>query len=304
MAELQFEQARRRPVRRRTTDWRGLVVALAFVLPALALVTGLTIYPLGFAAVVSAFDYDLVSQTAYFVGWDNFVALADGAYIHSALVTLVYVATAVGLELVLGVALAMLLQSPVLGRARPVLLAIMLMPLLMAPVVSSATMKLLLNPDFGLVSHALGGLDLLGNRSWALMALIAMDVWMWTPFVVLLVIAARLGIPDQVLEAAALDGATPWQQFRYIILPLIRPILLIIILFRVIDAVKIADIPYVMTQGGPGSATDLISLLIFRTSFGTFNIGLGAAMSMVLILVLMLPVLALYRLMARPTAKG
>jgi ABC-type sugar transport system permease subunit len=124
---------------------------------------------------------------------------------------------------------------------------------------------------------------------------------MWTPFVVLLVTAALISVPEPLQEAAKIDGASPVQRFRYITLPLIRPVLLVVILFRVIDIVKIADIPYTVTQGGPGASTDFLSLLIYRTSFKTFNIGGGAAMSVVFVLMLMLPVLALYRLTRNKT---
>jgi multiple sugar transport system permease protein len=297
-------QRRSRISRAWSSRWRAQATGWAFILPALALVAGLTLYPLGFGAVISAFDYDLVSRSAYFVGWGNYLDLLNGAFLHSALITLGYAVAAVTCELLLGVALAMLLAAARLRRVRPAILAVILLPLLMAPVVSGATFKLLLNPEFGLVSHWLGGLDILGNRHLALLGLIGMDIWIWTPFVVLLVTAALAGLPEHVLEAAALDGAGPWQRFRYVILPLIRPLLTIIILFRLMDAAKVVDIPYIMTQGGPGDATDLLSLHIFRTSFSTFDIGSGAAMSVVLVLLLMLPVLALYRAIARPAAGG
>jgi multiple sugar transport system permease protein len=281
--------------RRRSVDWRGAISAWAFIAPALLIVLCLVLYPLGFGGVVSAYSYDLISQTAYFIGLDNYAELLNGDFGHSALVTLEYAVPSVIGELIVGVAVASLLQAPTLAKARPVILAIIMMPLLMAPVVSGSTFRLLLNPDVGLLARALGGIDILGNRQLALFGLILIDIWMWTPFVVLLVTAALLGISPEIMEAAALDGAGPWQRFRHVVLPLIRPVLVIIVLFRIIDTVKTADMPYVMTQGGPGSATNLVSLLVFRTSFGTFNIGLGAAMSVVIVLVLMLPVLALYR---------
>lgn len=284
---------------RREVDWRRVLTGWAFVLPALLLVAALVLYPLGFGAVISAFDYDLVSRTGYFVGLDNFQSLLDGPFLASATVTLTFLVPSVLVELAIGVGLALILQAKCVDRARPIVLAVILMPMLMAPVVAGSTFKLLLNPEIGLVSRLLGGMDILGNRQLALAALVVMDIWMWTPFVVLLVSAALMGISPEVMEAAALDGAGPWQRFRLILLPLLRPVLVVVVLFRVIDSVKVADIFYIMTQGGPGSSTNVVSLLIYRTSFSTFNIGLGAAMSAVLVVFLMIPVLALYRSMAR-----
>lgn len=283
--------------------WKASVPALAFVFPSLVLIVILTAYPLGFAGVVSLYDYDMVSGSAYFIGWENYAELTAGAFIHSIVVTLELAVPAVLIETVAGVAVAVLLQSKPLSRAKPLIMGVVLLPLLMAPVVSGATFKLLLNPVFGIVNRLLSWgtphIDFLGNAHFALATLIAIDVWTWTPFVVLLVTAGLISVPGTLYEAAKVDGATAAQQFRYITLPMIRPILLVVVLFRVIDIVKIADIPYTVTQGGPGSATDFLSLLIYRTSFKTFNIGSGAAMSVVFIVILMIPVLLLYRMSAK-----
>ena len=280
--------------------WKASLPAWAFVLPSLVLIIGLTAYPLGFAGVVSLFDYDMVSGAAYFIGWENYTDLIGGAFIHSILVTLELAIPAVVIETILGIAVAVLLQSKPLSRMRPLIMGVVLMPLLMAPVVSGATFKLLLNPVFGVINRLFSWgtphIDFLGNAQLALATLIAIDVWTWTPFVVLLVTAGLISVPGTLYEAAKVDGATAAQQFRYITLPMIRPVLLVVVLFRVIDIVKIADIPYTVTQGGPGSSTDFLSLLIYRTSFKTFNIGSGAAMSVVFILILMIPVLLLYRM--------
>ena len=275
--------------------WLG---AWLFIAPAVLLVFALTLYPLGFAAVISFFDYDVTRSVAYYVEWENFAELAAGPFVHALRVTLLFAIPAVAIEMVLGIAIAVLLQSPALRRLSPAIMAVILMPLLMAPVVSGSTFKLLLNPVFGILNRLFSwgtpSIDFLGNGTLALATLVAIDVWMWTPFVVLLVTAALLSVPEPLYDAAKMDGARAFERFRYITLPTIRPVLLVVVLFRIIDSVKIADIPYAVTQGGPGASTDVLSLLIYRTSFKNFNVGQGAAMSIVFVLILMLPVLGLY----------
>lgn len=286
--------------------WRARWASLGpwmFVAPAALLIGSLTAYPLGFAAVMSFFDYDLVSGASYFVGPENYRALLTGSFVHSVGVTLAFAIPCVLIETILGVAIAVLLLEPQLRRMRALIMGIVLMPLLMAPVVSGVTFKLMLDPIFGVLNRLLSGgaprIDFLGNATLAPITLMAIDVWTWTPFVVLLVTAALLSIPEQLYEAGRIDGAENFQLFRYITLPMIRPVLLVAVLFRAIDIMKLADIPYTVTQGGPGSSTDFLSLLIYRTSFKTFDIGSGAAMSAIFLILLLVPVAVLYRVTQR-----
>lgn len=298
--DIGMMQRRKRPSPEAAIRSRGALFAWVFILPAAVMVFVLTLYPLGFAAIISFYDYDITRSVGYFIAWENFAELGSGPFVHSLLVTLAFAIPAVSIEIVAGIAIAMLLQQPALRKLGPLIMGVTLLPLPMAPVVSGAIFKLLLNPVFGVLNRLLSwgtpAIDFLGNGTLAVTTLVAIDIWMWTPFVVLLVTAALLSVPEPLQEAAKIDGASSLQRFRYITLPLIRPVLLVVVLFRIIDIVKIADVPYTVTQGGPGASTDFLSLLIYRTSFKTFNIGGGAAMSVVFVLILMLPVLALYRL--------
>src|SRR5439155_12345894 len=178
-------------------------------------------------------------------------------------------------------------------RGRVLYRTVFILPILVPGIVIGAIWKLMYNFDFGVVNQMIGLLgigpvDWLGRTSTALLAVIAVDVWHWTPFVFLLMLAGLESLPQDVYEAARIDGATFLQQLRYVTLPLMLPVIVVTLLFRVIVSVKVFDEIYLLTGGGPGTATEVVSYTIFRRFFTEGQTGYGAAMSVVVLFALAL----------------
>ncbi|MEN9201586.1 MAG: sugar ABC transporter permease [Thermostichus sp. DG_1_6_bins_120] len=271
-----------------------------WILPALAFLLAFALYPLGYALVISLFRYRLTDPggSKVFVGWQNYLqALQDPQVLGSLGNTLLFVGVASGLELILGLGIAVLLDQPLPGMGW--VRALLLMPMALAPVVAALVWRGLYNPDFGLVSQLLTGLGiplgrgLVGEARTALWALIWVDVWQWTPLLAITLFAGLQSQPPELLQAAQLDGANSWQGFRYISLPLLRPVLVVALLLRVMELFKIFDSVFVITGGGPGQATEVMSYHIFKVGLTFFDVGYGAALS-VLLMGILLVFLALY----------
>jgi multiple sugar transport system permease protein len=256
---------------------------LPWVLPAVLILFALSIYPLIYSIKVS-----LTSAHGAF-SFENFTRLAaDRVFATAALQTIVFTAIALVMEFGLGLTLALLVDS--LARAKSFFRAGLLVPMLVPPVVAAVAWRLIFNPQFGVLNGSLRELgfntaSLLwtgGDRS-ALASVILVDVWEWTPFLFLLLSAGLQAIPPEPLEAARIDGASAWQIFRDVTFPLLRPVILLALLLRAMDLVRIFDQIFILTQGGPGTATETVSLYIYRTAFRFSNFGYAAAMSFVLL---------------------
>lgn len=279
------ERARRQPDRERVWRW-------AMMLPALAMLAGLTLLPLC-ALLLLSFS-NVTWQNARPVltnaGLANFAALLhDSLFVASVRNTLLFAAVAVVIEIVLGLTLALALSA--VRRGKDFYTTAFMLPILLPGIVIGAIWALMYNPDFGIINATLGALglsphDWLGNPSTALGAIVAVDVWHWTPFCFLLLYAAVESLPADVFEAARIDGASAWQRCRYIALPLLAPTIMVVLAFRAIIAFKVFDEVYLLTSGGPGTATEVISLTIYRRFFVEDHAGSGAAMSIVAFLVL------------------
>lgn len=246
----------------------------------------LSIYPLIYAVRVSL-------QTGAGARWslDNFSRLFSDAFFLSALLhTLFYALIALTCELLLGLGLAVLLNREM--RARSLFRAGLLVPMMLPPVVVGVVWRLALNPNFGAINGTLKsfGLDT-ESLTWtasprlAFLSVIAVDVWQWTPFVFLILLAGLQAIPQEPYEAARMDGSSAWQTFRFITLPLLKPAILIVLLLRTMDLLRVFDQIFILTEGGPGFATETVSLYIYRAAFRFGNFGYAAAMSFVLLLV-------------------
>ncbi|MFH5823535.1 carbohydrate ABC transporter permease [Georgenia sp. AZ-5] len=238
------------------------------------------------------------------VGLDNYrdVLSAPGIR-HSILVTLVFVGIVVALELVLGLVFALALSART--RASTVGTTLLLLPFAVTPVVSALIFKELLNPNYGWINYYFGSIGLPGNIEWlshsrtAWVALIGLDVWQWTPFVALILIAGLQTIPPEPLEAAAIDGANRWQTFWNVVLPQLTPFIAIAVVLRTIQAFKTFDSFKVLTNGGPGTSTEIINLGIYRIALQSFQIGAASAMAVLLLIVLLLLTPALMRAVGR-----
>jgi len=200
--------------------------------------------------------------------------------------TLVFVVVAVAIEMVLGLALALLVAG--VTRGKGLIRTVMILPILVPPVAIGSMWKLLYNYDFGVFNQALVALGLpaanwLGSTSLAMWSVIAVDVWHWVPFVFLILFAAVEALPVDVLEAARVDGATRGQVLRRVTLPLLKPAIVVALLFRTILAFKVFDEVYLLTSGGPGTSTELITLHLYKIFFEQNQLGYGALVSLVLI---------------------
>ncbi len=267
---------------------RELVFPLLLIAPAIAVLLSLSMYPLIYSITIS-----LQTQTVDGSSWSvaNFTRLlADNFFLTALGHTLVYTIAALTLEFSIGLALALLLNSQI--RARGFFRATLLIPMMFPTVVVGVVWRLMLNPNFGAINGTLKqiGIDT-ENLTWtasprlALLSVIAVDVWQWTPFVFLVLLAGLQAIPQEPYEAALIDGSSRWQTFRHVTLPLLKPAILIALLLRTMDLLRVFDQIFILTEGGPGFATETISLYIYRTAFRFFDFGYAAAMSFVLLAV-------------------
>lgn len=264
---------------------RRRAVLFLFV-PGFAYLVGVRIVPALFTIYMSLTRWDLTSgQPMRFTGLANYAALTgDGGFLDALGRTLLFMTAATAIELGLGLGLAVMVNRDFRGRrlVRTLLLA----PMVITPVVVGTMWYILFQPQIGPVNYFLSLLGLapvgwLTSPQVALVSIIITDVWHWTPFLFLLSLAALQAVPLELTEAAAVDGAGPWQSFVRITLPVIRDTLVVAVVLRAMEAFEIFAEPYVMTGGGPGSATETLSLHIYRAAFLYFHMGYTAAMIVV-----------------------
>jgi multiple sugar transport system permease protein len=224
-------------------------------------------------------------NTATFIGLDNFKRLFSDSQVHEAVrVTLMFVLIAVPLELVLGFLLAVLFNQHIFGR--PILRAFMILPIFATPLAVGYTFFTIFYEVGGPLAWT--GSPFLSNPTWALLSVIIVDVWQWTPFCFLVFLAALQGVPDELYEAARVDGANAWDMLKEVMLPLLIPTIVIVLLLRMAEALKLFDIPFALTGGGPGVATQPFSMLAFRTGLRFFDLGYASAMSYAFLIVIMI----------------
>jgi multiple sugar transport system permease protein len=261
-----------------------------FLLPAVIWVVAFTIFPLLYALYTSLFSFRFGVRNE-FVGLANFARLfSDRNLLADLRVTLIFVANTLVFEMVLGIGLALLLNREIRGRG--LLRAVATLPLFATPVAVgylAITLYYEQNGPINALINALGGnaIPWLSDPEWALIAVIIVDIWQWTPFVFLVTLAGLQGVPQDLYEAAQTDGATGPQLLRYITLPLIAPVLWLIVLLRLVEAFKVFDIPISLTLGGPGRATEVYSLFTYRTALHFFDHGYAAAQGFLLLVIVM-----------------
>ncbi len=261
--------------------WKGITLA-----PALLLFAALTLLPVLLLAALSVSHVEWGGGQAIwsYVGSRNFAALGRDVLLRASVRnTLIFAAAAVTLQMALGLLLALLVSEAVRGRTLYRL--VFLLPLLLPGIVIGAIWSLMYNIDFGIINLALGSVglapqDWLGRRSLALGSVVVVDVWHWTPFCFLILLAGLEALPRDVYEAARIDGAGAWSTFRHVTLPLLAPTIGITFVFRLILAFKVFDEVYLLTGGGPGTSTEVLSFTIYRRFFTEDRAGYGAAMSL------------------------
>ena len=266
--------------------WRWLTFA-----PALAMMLGLSVLPLANLFLTSFQEITWVGGSAVrsAAGLTHYAALPSDTLFRAGLVnTFVFAFGAVGGQMVLGFALALLCSR--VTRGRTLYRAVFILPILIPGIVIGAIWKLMLNFDFGLANQVTGlvGIaphDWLGSPATALLSVIMVDIWHWTPFCFLLFLAGIESLPEDVFEAAHVDGATLWQELRLITLPLMVPTILVTFAFRLVLAFKVFDEVYLLTSGGPGTSTEVVSFTLYQRFFTEDRVGYGSAMSVAVIFI-------------------
>ncbi|MGH2550460.1 MAG: carbohydrate ABC transporter permease [Thermomicrobiales bacterium] len=269
----------RRRLRRRITPYW-------FILPALVALGAFIAYPVGYSFWLSFHDYQLNLPILGkpWVGLQNYRDLKDDkGLISSIRWTAMFAAIAVPIGFVMGLTLAVLLNSPYLGRARGLLRGIFLLPMMLAGVVAGFMWKMMFDPEYGPVNHLLslvgiGRVSWTGDVAGARAAVIISELWLTTPFVMLVLLAGLQGIPQELLEAAKIDGASVMQSFRQITLPLLKASIAVVIVIRTMDALRAFDQIYILTSGGPGTDTTTVMYYNYRY-FTFFQMGRASALS-------------------------
>ncbi len=270
---------------------------LIFIAPAVIWILLFTVFPLLYALRTSFYVFRSGKELRY-VGLDNFRRLWEDETLHENLQrTLVYVGIVVFVEMVLGFLLALLFNRQIRGLSS--LRTVMVLPLFASPIALGYLGKTIFYEIDGPINRALvglggNGIPWLSDPNWAFVAIMIVDIWQWTPFVFLVALAGLQGLPQDILEAAEVDGASAWQRLFSITIPLMTPILFLILLLRTIDAFKVVDIVISMTLGGPGRATELYGFYVFRTARRFFNYGEAAAQGFLLLFIVMLLVTLLW----------
>ena len=258
--------------------------------PAAIHVSIFALYPILRGVGFSLFQMNLTQPWLHrFIGLRNYTdALADPAIRHSIVITLLFTAGCVGMELVLGLCLALLLWPD--SRFNRVMTILMLVPITITPVVVGLIFRALLDPSFGLIgywltqTHIAPPQGLLGDTRTALPTMMAVDLWEWTPLVALILLAALKSLPTELLDAAAIDGASAIGRLRLIILPMMLPALFLVLVLRVTDVFRTYDIVFAATGGGPGDSTNLLMLFAVKQGLQFFDIGYGSAISILMTL--------------------
>jgi len=266
-------------------------VPLLYVGPAAVVMAVACLYPVISALQLGFYDWSMGTpwEEARWVGMEAFVAsFRDPAVWRSLVTTLMFAAVCVAAEMVLGIALALALEGNLRGMS--VFRTLFILPMMIAPIAVGLTWRYLFDAQFGLINALLGlvGHDAvawLAQENTAFAAIVIADIWQWTPFVFIMMIAGLSNVDTAVLEAARIDGATWWQTTRRVKLPMVMHVIAITLLMRLIDAFRVLEVIYVLTFGGPGDSTEILSLHIYKTAFIGQRLGNAAAISVLLLVV-------------------
>jgi multiple sugar transport system permease protein len=291
------------------SSWAERHIGWLLVAPAVVLILALTIYPLIYSVWVAFVNYDFEIPGHAFVGLQNFrQVVADPIARWSLLNTAILSVACVAVEFLLGLMLALAMVKPFRGRA--LIMPLLIVPLFISPVIVGQFWSLLLQQPYGPTNYLLGKLlgapvqiSWLTQTPWNFIAIITADVWQWTPFMFVILLAGLTSIAPEIFEAAELDGATPWQTFHHVTLPLLTPIILLAITFRLLDAVKLFDVIYVMTGGGPGSSTYTASFYLYQIGFQQFHLSKATAGSWIFLILSAVIIAVLVRRLLRPEVR-
>lgn len=264
-----------------------------YIAPAFIALIIVLLYPLFYSFWLSFHQWTLrtFKQGVPFIGFDNYVNLfSNPDFLNSLRITLTFVILAISFELILGMGLALLLTQNI--KAKWFFRSMILLPMMATNVVIGLMWRLLLNYQYGLVNYYLGQLgflpiEWLSSPKIAMASVVLVDVWNTTSFVALMLMAGLQSLPEEPYEAAKMDGASGIQSFFYLTVPLLKPIILVVLLWRFIDTFRIFDVIYLLTAGGPARVTETVSIYIYRYGFQSFNLGVAAASSFIMLIIML-----------------
>lgn len=267
------------------TDWIDRRLKFVFLVPAMIALVALTAFPTVymFAAAFVKFDAS-APLSSKFAGLDNFIRLLTDDKFHNALInTLVFSGVAVTLEFLLGLGFALLVDTYI--RRANFIKTILILPMMMPTIVVAIAWKLMYQPQFGVINDMLGTFGIppllwAASINTAMLSIIIVDVWEWTPFIFLMCLAGLASLPQEPFEAAELDGASAFQKFRDLTLPFLKPVIVVTLLLRIMDAFRLFDQVFILTVGGPAGATETLSFYLYKVTFRFFDIGYAAAISL------------------------
>ncbi|MEP0519634.1 MAG: sugar ABC transporter permease [Hyphomicrobiales bacterium] len=269
-----------------------MMTPYAFITPAVLVMLGGLLYPVVMAFYLSFYDWEIGRKLseAPFVGFENFVRMVQDPQVWEVIwVTLRFGFWTISIEMILGIGLALLLEKPIRGAS--LFRTIFILPLMVSPVVVGLIWRYLFDARIGWINYYLGawfGIEpqvWLGDANLAFFAIVFTDIWQWTPFIFIIIIAGLQALPSEVVEASTIDGANWWQQIFLVKLPMIKSIIVIALLMRLIDVFRGMEVMLIMTGGGPGRSTELLSLHIYNRAFDTQQLGYASAISVLLILI-------------------
>jgi len=260
-----------------------------FVLPVIIILLATAFIPLGWGLYLSLFRYKLNMPSATaFIGLKNYLDIfSDELTLRSLRNNAIFAGLSVSFELIMGTILAMILSDD--RRFARVLVSILMVPMIVAPVVAGTLWRMMLDRTYGVVNYLLSflgipGISWIGDPKIALYTIVLVDAWQFIPFVAVLVLSSIKAMPRSFLDAARVDGASPWKVFWRIILPVTSPVIIIVAMLRFIDAFKVFDTIFVMTQGGPGNATEMLPTYIYRQGIKFLNIGYSSATAVLFVI--------------------
>ena len=282
------------------TQWE--MFGYAMISPGMIFLLIVTTVPLISLLVMSCFRIDLTYPLDNgWNGFENYLEMTkDARFWHSILLTAVYTVITVFLQVVIGLGLAMAFFRGLKGQG--IMRVSVLLPMILAPVVVGLAWRtLILTPEYGILDYisiliGFGSKPWLVNPTWAMISVIIIHTWQWTPFAFLVFLASLNAMPPEPLESALLDTKTSWQRFRYVILPMLRPAIIIVLIFRTMIALRAFAAIFSATGGGPGTSTEILNLYAYRVSFNSLDLGYGAALGTVLLFITMGISLIFFRL--------
>ncbi|KQO25362.1 ABC transporter permease [Acidovorax sp. Leaf76] len=271
----------------RTPSW----VPLLYVGPAALIMAAACLYPVLSAFQLGLYDWSMGTpwSEARWVGLDAFVAAFTNPRVWSSLwTTLLFAGVCVTAEMLLGIALALALERPVRGTA--IFRTLFILPMMIAPIAVGLAWRYMFDAQFGLINAVLGlfkiaPLTWLADPTLAFAAIVIADIWQWTPFVFIMMVAALANVDGAVIEASRIDGANWWQMTTLVKLPMIAHVIAITLMMRLVDAFRVLEVIYVLTFGGPGDSTEILALHIYKTAFVGQQLGVAAAISVLLLVV-------------------